>query len=553
MPNPRETTLSPGLVRRAIDFRRCPWVRPLVSAYADQFDSVRSLFVGNPAEHAAWADTIARVQPAARHRDLVSRVLAGQLERRGAPDAARQAVLTLRDPATVAIVTGQQAGAFGGPLYTLLKAVTAIQLARHIRDAHGVPVVPIFWVDAEDHDWKEISAATVLDAELRPVEVTLKPPHGAGTHPVGSLTLDASIDEAITGMESSLARTEFTADLVAALRRRYRAGAPVGTAFAEWIEDLLAGHGLVVFEANDPAVKPALSEIWRTEIAAPTRSSALVRQAGAAMARVGHPPQVDPAEDSVNLFYMDAAGRRPIKVRDGQLAIGDSVRSVADLAAEAATHPERFSPNVVLRPVVQDHLFPTICYVAGPSELAYQAQLREVYEMFGVETPLLVSRASATVLDSASIRFLERHDVAFESLQAQDESVLNQLLERQLPPSIDRLIQDTEGHVSAKARELRDAVAQIDPTLTGAVDTTGDRIRETLKNLHNKIVQASKKKDETLRRQFTRARDLAFPNGDPQERSISIVFFINRYGPAFVDRLIDELPRAANCHYLLTP
>jgi bacillithiol biosynthesis cysteine-adding enzyme BshC len=547
-----EATLTRGLVRRAIDFRRCPWVRPLVSDYADRFDSLAPLFAGNPSDPAVWRQTIARVQQAPHDRALIADIVSRQLDQRGAPVEARQSAQRLADVHTVAVVTGQQAGAFGGPLYTVLKAVTAIQLARRVQDEHHIPVVPVFWVDAEDHDWEEIRTATTLDAEFAVREVSLPTPPGAGAQPVGTLVLGEQVSRALAELEQALAPTEFTADLMASLGRRYRAGATIGSAFAGWLDDLMGRHGLVVFEAADPAVKPIVSAVFTAEIGAPARTSALVREAGDAMARLGHPPQVEPADDGVNLFYLDGAGRRPIKTRDGRYVIGDQARTAAELAAEAAEHPERFSPNVVLRPIVQDRIFPTVCYVAGPSELAYQAQLGGVYRAFGVEAPLLHSRASATILDSAAARFLERHDVAFETLQAQDESVLNQMLERQLPPSIDRLIHETERHITDQAAALRQAVLTVDPTLGGAVDTTSERLKDTLRHLHNKIVHASKKKDETLRRQFKRTRDLAFPAGHPQERTLNVVFFANRYGPAFVDRLLDELPVSSACHYLLT-
>lgn len=527
-------------------------MRPLVSDYADRFDSLAPLFAGNPSDPAVWRQTIARVQHAPHDRPLIADIVSRQLDQRGAPAEARQAARRLADVHTVAVVTGQQAGAFGGPLYTVLKAVTAIQLARRVQDEHDVPVVPIFWVDAEDHDWEEIRTATTLDADFAVREVSLPTPAGAGAQPVGALVLDDRVSRTLAELEQALAPTDFTAELMAALERRYRAGATIGSAFAGWLDDLMGRHGLVVFDAADPAVKPVVSAVFTAEIGAPARTSALVREAGEAMARMGHPPQVEPADDGVNLFYLDGAGRRLIKARDGRYLIGDQARTAAELAAEAAEHPERFSPNVVLRPIVQDRIFPTVCYVAGPSELAYQAQLGGVYRAFGVEAPLLHSRASATILDSAAARFLERHDVAFETLQAQDESVLNQVLERQLPPSIDRLIHETERHITDQAAALRQAVLTVDPTLGGAVDTTSERLKDTLRHLHNKIVHASKKKDETLRRQFKRTRDLAFPAGHPQERTLNVVFFANRYGPAFVDRLLDELPVSSACHYLLT-
>jgi bacillithiol biosynthesis cysteine-adding enzyme BshC len=547
-----EATLSHGLVRRAIDLRRCPWVRPIVADYADRFATLSSLFAGNPADADAWRATIARVQAAPRDRALVAGVLTDQLDRRGAPAQARQAAAALADPSSVAIVTGQQAGAFGGPLYTVLKAVTAIQLARHIHAEHGVPVVPVFWVDSEDHDWEEIRTATTLDADFNVAEVTLPSPPGAGTRPVGSLVLDENVDQVVAAWAATLPATEFTHELVASLKRHYHSGATIGAAFAGWIDELLGRHGLVVFDAADPRVKPAVASLFVAELGAPARTSSLVKRAGASMAALGHPPQVEPADDAVNLFYLDESGRRPIKIRDGGYAIGTAIRAPKEVEAEAAAQPERFSPNVILLPIVQDTLFPTICYIAGPSELAYQAQLGGVYRAFGVEPPLLHSRASATILDSPSARFLEKHDVPFESLQAQDESVLNHLLERQLPASIDQLIHATERHISEQATALREAVRAVDPTLSGAVDTTAAKLSETIRHLQSKIVQASKKKDETLRRQFKRTRDLAFPGGHPQERLLNVAFFANWYGDAFVDRLLQELPVSAACHYLVT-
>jgi bacillithiol biosynthesis cysteine-adding enzyme BshC len=547
-----QTIAAGGAVRAAIDLRRFPWIRPLVSAYTHEYASVASLFAGNPALPAAWRETIARVQRAPRDRQALAAMLDRQLAARGAPPEARQAAARLADRDTVAIVTGQQAGAFGGPLYTLLKAVTAIQLARRVSADHGVAVVPVFWVDEEDHDWQEIRSAVVLDAGLAVAAVTLGDVAGAGVRPISSLVFDGEVDAAIDRLGAVLAPTEFTAELLARLRARYRAGAGVAAAFAGWIEDLLGRHGLVVFEGADPAAKSLVGDLFAREITGACQTGRLAREAGQAMRRLGHEPQVQPADDAVALFYLDGQGRRPIKCRDGGFAIGDAVLSADELRARVTTSPDRFSPNVLLRPLVQDRLFPTVCYVSGPSELAYQAQLGGIYREFGVEPPLLYPRSSATLLDSAAARFLERHELPLEHLQAQDESALNHLLEQQLPPTVDRAIDETERVVVERAQALKTEVAAIDPTLAGAVDTTLDRIRDTLRSLHGKIIQASKRKDETLRRQFNRTRALVFPDGHAQERVLNVAFFVNRYGPALGDRLIEVLPLETDRHYLIT-
>lgn len=538
-------------VRQSFDVRRFPWIRPLVSAYSTDFASVASLFAGNPADPAAWKDTIARVQKSPRDRAAITKVVRAQLERRGAPAHAKAVAAHLADANSVAIVTGQQAGVFGGPLYTLLKAITAIQLARKVSAAYGIPAVPVFWVEAEDHDWDEVRTARVLDADLKLRTVTLGDLDGAGVRPVANLVLDDGIGDALAELESQLARTEFTEELIARLSQHYKPGQRMGFAFACWLDDLLGRHGLVVFQAADPAAKPIVANLFKRELEVPCHTACLAKETGDEMRRLGHAPQVDPTEDSVALFYLGDGERHSIKRKDGGFVSGDKTFDADALRAEAVEHPERFSPNVLLRPLVQDTLFPTACYVAGPSELAYQAQLGGIYKAFGVEAPLLYPRANATLLDSAAVRFLERSGIPFEALHAQGETSLNKLLEAQLPPTLEPTLAGLSESIASQIAALKDIVQTVDPTLAGAADTTRDRMQDTLKTLHSKVIHASKKKDETLRRQFVRTQALAFPGGEPQERIVDVPFFLNRYGQAVVDRLLDQLPTDMGKHHII--
>ena len=207
---------------------------------------------------------------------------------------------------------------------------------------------------------------------------------------------------------------------------------------------------------------------------------------------------------------------------------------------------------MLLRPIVQDTIFPTACYVAGPSELAYLAQLRGVYDSFGVPMPLVQQRSTATLVDSNAMRFLSKHDVSLETLRAQDESALNELLIAQLPSSVEASMQLAGDTIEQRMEALAREVPQIDATLEGAARSTLSRIQDDLKKLHAKIVQAAKRKDETLRRQFHHAQMQAFPGGQPQEREIGFVTFLNRYGPALVDRLIEALPPEMGKHWVIT-
>lgn len=538
-------------MRQSIDVTAFPWTRPLIATYFRNFPALASFYAGNPFDPAAWPDAIARVRRAPRDRAALGAVLDAQLARRGAPPEALAAARTLAGTDAVAIVTGQQAGVFGGPLYALLKAITAIQIARRVSAEQRTPVVPVFWVEAEDHDWAEVRTARVLDKDFAVHDITLPDPPGAGVLPVASLVLDDRIGDALRALESALPPSEFTAEVIAALTRRYRPGAGVATAFAGWMDDLLGRHGLVVFEAADPAAKPMVADLFREELRNPARAAGLAREAGESLRALGHAPQVDATDGTTPLFYLDGQSRRAIRQQDGQLVAGSATFSPADLEREASAHPDRFSPNVLLRPVVQDRLFPTIAYVAGPNELSYLAQVRGLYQALGVEPPLICTRASATLLDAASAKFLERAQLSIDALQTPDDAQLNALLERLLPPEIDQGLDRLQRDAAAGLDTIKTAVASVDPTLAGAVDTTRDRLQDTIKTLHSKIVAAAKRKDETLRRQYHRTQALAFPGGQLQERVLNLAFFANRYGLTVADRLLEALPEQPDQHYVL--
>jgi len=291
--------------------------------------------------------------------------------------------------------------------------------------------------------------------------------------------------------------------------------------------------------------------VFQRELSKPGETSRLASAAGADMVDRGYHAQVQSQADTVSLFRLDGA-RRVIRAQDAALAIGDDRYSIEALDREAAERPAGFSPGVLLRPIVQDTLFPTACYVAGPSELAYLGQLKGVYERFGVPMPLFYPRASATVLDSASLRFLTRYQLPFEALHGRDDSALNALLETQIPPAVEASFSAARAMIEARMSEVLQAVSAIDPTLEGVAKSTAGRMQHDLETFHGKMLQAAKRRHDTLRRQFVRTRALTFPGGQPQERAIGFVSLLNQYGPALVDRLSDELPLDMGRHWLVT-
>ena len=536
--------------RIAVDVRRFPWIRRLSADYAYNFSHVAPFFAGNPADRDAWAQAIARTQAHERRRSDVAALIGAQQERRGAPARALEAGRALRDRRTVAIVTGQQAGLFGGPLFTLLKALSAIKLADQVSRDHRVPAVAIFWIEGEDHDWNEVRACTVFDEELAPRTVALPPELMLEPGPVASVRLDDSVAAAIDELERTLAVTEFRPSLIADLRAIYALGSGMADAFGRWLERLLGDRGLIVYDASDPDGKHLAGAIFAKELSAPGETGRRAARAGEGLSSRGYHAQVQGLDDSPALFVLDG-GRQPIRSRNGRLHVGEHSYAAAELAEEASKHPAGFSPNVLLRPIVQDTLFPTVCYVTGPNEIGYLGQLGGVYALFGVPMPLLYPRASATLVDSGALRFLARYQVPLETLQAQDEAALNELLKAQIPPIVETSFAAAAQAVDARMADLIRAMAALDPTLEGAANNTLGKMRHDLEALHGKIIRAAKRRDETLRRQFIRTRALAFPNGRAQEREIGFVSFLNQYGPALVERLMAELPLELGKHWII--
>ena len=549
MSQERSDTTLPESV--AVDLRRFPGIRRLAAEYTTNFAGLEALFAGDPADETAWQAAIAARGLSPGPAAAVTTILQTQQQARGAPAAAVEAAGRLADPRAVAVVTGQQAGLFGGPLYTLLKAVSAIRLARRVEQDHGVPAVAVFWVDAEDHDLDEIRTCGVLDADLRLETVSLAISAATPGASAATVRLGDEITAVVDGLAATLPQTDFTPDLMADLRRAYASGRGLVEAFSVWLECLLGDLGLVVFDASDPAAKPLAAELFEREIRTAGTTTSLARAAGEQLSDAGFHAQVQPPPDAVALFFLDGA-RRAIRQDGDRLRVGDALVDETELLRRLGANDACLGPNVLLRPIVQDRLFPTVCYVAGPNELAYLAQLKQVYAHFAVPMPLVAPRLSATLVDAAVIKFLRRHDIAMETLQPRDESALNRLLGSQLPETVDQAMRAAEDAVRDRMQSLKTAVVDLDPTLSGAAESTQGRMERDLRNLQNKVIQAAKRRDQTLRRQFARAQGQIFPQGAPQERAVGMVYFLNRYGPALIDRLVTDPALDAHHHWVMT-
>ena len=428
-------------------------------------------------------------------------------------------------------------------MYTLLKALTALQLARRTEREQNVPAVAIFWVEAEDHDWEEVrklyGARRRVRAAHRDAGRISRAP---GSCPSPSSSWTPASSRRIDELAAVLQQTEFTAGVLDSIRAAWHPGRGLACAFATWIETLLGPHGLVVFESADPAAKPLVADVFARELLAPGRTAELAAQAGETLASRGHAPQVVPQPDSVSLFSLDPRPpidpppgrpardrRQPALARGAVARSAGAPRGVQPERAAAADRPGHALPHHLLRRRSER------ARVSRPAARRLRAVRR-------------ADAADVSAHDGDAARF--RRDAVprrstrcpIEDLRTPDESALNKLLESQLPASVEQSLRDAATQTQQAMARVIDALPALDPTLAGAARTTLGKMEHELRSLHSKVIHAAKKRDETLRRQFTRAQAQAFPHGHPQERTLGVVYFLNKYGPGVVDLLLDELP-----------
>lgn len=528
---------------QSLDYRQLPSFKPLFLDYLDRFDALSSYFAADPFDPASWAAVASKLQNRSRSANIVTPLRA--LNRRlGADERGLQSLDRLNDGA-LAVVTGQQVGLFGGPLYTLYKALTAVRLAGEAEQRLGMKVVPVFWMDTDDHDFAEVQSTSVLDSEHELVDLRYEPEVPPERRPVGGLELSPSIETVLAKSAELLPETEFRDDVLSSLRESYSPGKTMAEAFGAWLLRMTRGTGLVVVDPSLPELKAAGVDVFKREVEEQSESSKLVRQTTEELVAQGYHAQATPPESSLNLFYADP-DRNPIGVPGNGVGKDELLHRLRDT-------PSKFSPNVLLRPLYQDTVFPTLAYVAGPNELAYFAQLKRVYEHFGVVMPLIVSRASFTVIERPQARFLERHGVDLVKLNSDDESILNEIVRGQTPPQLDEDLSRARNCIQEITRALERDLKAVDSTLGPAVKSTRGKLFHHLDELESKALRAVKRKNDTVRRQFFAVRTALFPGFELQERKLSPLGYFNKYGWHFAPLIQEKADPASKAHLLLYP
>jgi bacillithiol biosynthesis cysteine-adding enzyme BshC len=460
----------------------------------------------------------------------------------------------LRDPDCVAVMSGQQAGLFTGPLYTIYKALSAVKLAGCLSQRE-TKAAPVFWIATEDHDFAEVAKARFIgrDCRLKNVEVPVEL-HREG-HPVGDVVLNESIDATITELLELLPVSEFTPDLEQLLRDTWKSGRGYGEAFASMMTALLGRHGLIFLDPRDPRLKSLAAPLYSKAASRAPEIASAIAERSRDLEASGYHAQVTPSENSFPLFMHDETGARYALTRsdDGKYTAKNSDRAytVAELSTLALEHPERFSPNVTLRAVVQDFLLPTIAYYGGAAEIAYFAQTAEVYRITERPPTPILPRSSLTMIERHTGRVLERYGMSLVDLFPGPESVLARVVEEHLGADTARTFADTEASVNRDLDALREKLREVDPTLADALETGRRKINYQLEGLRTRFHRAQLSRDEAAQRQLQRAFDQLYPDKALQERHINITSLLARHGRYVVEWIYNAINIGSNEHQIV--
>jgi bacillithiol biosynthesis cysteine-adding enzyme BshC len=460
----------------------------------------------------------------------------------------------LREKDCVAVVSGQQAGLFTGPLYTIYKALSAVKLAGCLAQ-RGTSAVPVFWIATEDHDFVEVASAEFIgcDCRLASVEVPTSI-HLEGT-PVGSVKLDASIEETIKRLLEVLPETEFTPEVGALLRDAWTPGRSYGEAFARTMTALVGCYGLVLLDPLDAGLKRLAAPLYAQAAERAQEIAVSVETRSRELEAAGYHAQVMASENSFPLFLHTEDGARHAMVRNAagryQAKAMREEYTAEELARWAQREPERFSPNVTLRAVVQDYLLPTVAYFGGAAEIAYFAQTAEVYRVLGRPATPILHRASMTVVERRTSRTLERYGLKLTDLFAGLDVVIARVVEEHLGSETAQAFNRTEEAVKRELDALQEQLRSVDPTLAEALETGRRKINHQLEGLRTRFHRAQMQRDRAAHRQLERAMAALYPHKSLQERHLNITSLVARHGRYVIQWIYDAINLGSSDHQIV--
>ena len=424
----------------------------------------------------------------------------------------------------LAVTTGQQPGLFTGPLYSVHKALSAIALARRLEKERGVPVVPVFWVAGDDHDLAEANHAWVLGRDNEPVKIVLRErPHEAPQLPLFRELLGPDIRGALDALDQALPDAECKPEVRQWLEAAYRPDTNLADAGANALQHLLGSRGLAVFRAHDPSAKRA---------AAPWILRALDETL---------------ADGLTPVMVEGRLGRDRLKREDSDYVTRRSGERFtrAQLEQIAAETPERLSPNVLLRPVIEAALFPTVAYCGGPGEMEYLPEAAPLFAALGVAPQAHVPRWSGMIIEARIDKVLQKHGLEPRDFESPPGALEARFAQASLPPELAASLQELRNDVEARFARISGEVTQLDPTLERTVQSARNAALAGTNDIEKKLVASVKRTQGTVLSQLARARAALAPGGKPQERVLTVASFLARYSGSLLDEIDAEVARWA--------
>ncbi|HYX70536.1 MAG TPA: bacillithiol biosynthesis cysteine-adding enzyme BshC [Terriglobales bacterium] len=516
----------------------------LFADYIAHFERVREFYARPPLAR-DWLPAEARLL---RYDDSRRARAAGILERQNRTwDASAATLDNIRRLAAgaSAVVTGQQVGLFGGPLFSFYKALSAIRLAAEMSQS-GNECVPVFWLATEDHDLAEVNHATLPGAEAALVKLTSGSAGKAGA-PVSAVRFGPEIEGVVAEAAKILGDTPTTQFL----RDSYRPGESLGSSFARLFSRLFAHSGVVLLDASDPELHAVAAPIYQAAIANAEELDRALLERGRSLEAAGYHVQVKVTPSSTLLFGLRDGGRLPVHRANHDFTLGEEKLGEGELLRRIAAQPGEFSANVLLRPVVQDYLLPTVAYVGGPSEVAYFAQAGVVYQkLLGRLTPVL-PRFSATLVEPRAQRLLERYHIAVADTFHGPERLRELLAARSLPADVSATFESAERSLQESLAEVRTALQKLDPTLAEAAGHAASKMEYQLTGLRQRAARAELRRSEEIARHADLLTAALYPDRDLQERQLAGVSFTARYGTELLLRLYDAAHTSCPDHQVI--
>lgn len=528
-----------------ISFTEIPGQSPLYLDYLYNFKKVAKYYVKdfrNEAIYEAHFKDVLSKYPSDRKQ--VTQTIKNQYLNKRISAKTSQNIRLLEEKNCLAIVTGQQLGLAGGPLYTIYKTLSAIKLATHLNEKHpDFHFVPVFWLAGDDHDFEEISSINVLSGENKVENIAYRtdedPEREAGS--VGAMRLEKEIEDFISQMGNSVRNTEFTNDVIAFLSSIYQKGKTIAESFSEMMFKFFDKYGLVIFNPQATDVKRLLLPVFRNELENYRTHATKLIQVSAGLDEEYHAQvKIRP----INLFVNNENGRYlldPLENNEFRLKRKKVKFTKEELSQLLESSPEMFSPNVILRPICQDHLFPTAFYVGGPAEIAYFAQIVQMYKMFNLATPIAWPRISATIVEKSVQTLVQKYGISINDFFELKGEIFNKVASMISEYDIDGKFEVAGNRLSNIFEDLKEYLGEIDKTLVDPAEKNRQRTVQYLTELKGKAEAARIRKHETTMNQLQKSYTMILPNDNLQERELNYFYFANKYGLGFYEYLMEKL------------